>query len=118
MFDKLTVLRNLRKRKERQAVKDFEGLIAVPHNFTNPLVMPANAKLFVSLGAEVVAPVLVCTAGDRDMYAGPIAANVMQPLGYFEEGVTLTAVYAARTIRLYLSAPMGERPLIAQKIVP
>lgn len=66
---------------------------------------------------NVGAPVLLCTVNGVDRYILSAAPDEIVPLGYFEKGATVTAVYNASTINLYLGAPLGERPLIATKTV-
>lgn len=61
--------------------------------------------------------ILLCSVNGADRYIRSGAAGEIVPLGYFEKGATLTAVYNASTINLYLGAPLGGRPLIATKTV-
>lgn len=62
-------------------------------------------------------PVLLCSVNGANRYIRSADAGEIVPLGYFEKGATLTAVYNVSTINLYLGAPLGERLLIATKTV-
>jgi hypothetical protein len=106
-----------RQRKERQALKLFDDLRAEAHDFSSPLTLPGGGKLYASVASAVASPTTLCSVNGQNIGIPAVAADEIVPLGYFEKGATVTAVYNASTINLYVGGPLGERFLIATKTV-
>jgi hypothetical protein len=107
-----------RQRKERQALKLFDDLVKTPADFSSPLTLPGSGKLYASINATAASPTVLCSVNGVNRSIPAVAAGEIVPLGYFEKGATLTAVYNASTINLYVGTPLGERLKIATKTVP
>lgn len=103
-------------RRKFQRFKAFASLIKTPQSWLTPVQLPAAAKVFVKLGAPTAANTAVFTVGSKTYYAkSGLAAGVAYPVGFLENKETLTAVYNASTIQLYIQHPLGKLYLIASK---
>lgn len=109
----------LEEQRERRAYAryvKFKALIATPSTWAAPIAMPAAAKLFVKLGALVAVNTVAFTVNGRSYYVkAGTAANVVNPVAYIENKETLTAVYNASTMQLFIQHPNGKLKLIASK---
>lgn len=105
-----------RARREWANLSKFKSLITTPANWTSAVVLPAGAKVFVKLGATVGVDTVVYSVNSKSFYvkAGS-AANVLIPVSYHERKETLTAVYNASTLQLWIKSPLGKPKMIASK---
>lgn len=70
----------------------------------------------MKLGASVVVDTVVYSVGSKNFYVkAGTAAGVLTPVSYHERKETLTAVYNANTLQLWIKTPLGKPKMIASK---
>lgn len=105
-----------RAKREWAKLSRFKPLIDEPADWNDPVDLLAGAKCFVVLGADAVANTVVysCNNKSYSVKAGT-KAGVVTPVSYHECNETLTAVYNASTLELWIKTPLGSPKMIASK---
>lgn len=105
-----------RVRREWANLSSFNALIKTPASWLSPVQLPAGAKIFVALGADAAADTVVYTCAGKSFYVkAGTKAGVVTPVSYHERKETLTAVYNASTLQLWIKTPLGKPKMIASK---